>query len=114
MRAALGSPYALVWQDAWKLSRTVVMRPENTPVALLGNVFAIPHASSVVLAGTGLALGKLFSIAKKKEQIQELRRKNQSSLLVDLKKDFRSYTKKRGGGDMNFHAWNCMEEYIVD
>jgi hypothetical protein len=83
-------------------------------LALLESVFAIPQAATVALGATCLALGGLFSISKTKEKLQELRRKSHGSLLVDLQRDFRRYTSQRGGGDMNFHAWNCMEEYIND
>lgn len=81
---------------------------------IFGQLFSIPSTSTVTLAATGLALGGLFNIHNTKEDIRKLKEKSPASFLVELRKSFESYTSARGGGDMNFHAYNCMEEYIND
>jgi len=81
---------------------------------IFGQLFSIPSTSTVALAATGLALGGLFNIHNTKEEIRKLKEKSPASFLVELRKSFKAYTRARGGGDMNFHAYNCMEEYVND
>lgn len=82
--------------------------------AFLGKLFAIPDASTIALGTTGLALGGLFNIASTREQLSALRKSSPASAFMDLQRTFKGYTRQRGGGDMNFHAYNCMEEYVND
>ena len=82
--------------------------------AFLGKLFAIPSASTVSLGVAGLAIGSLFNISSTREKLLELRPSSPASALVDIQKTFKDYTRQRGGGDMNFHAYNCMEEYVND
>lgn len=83
------------------------------PIAL-GKLFSLPYASTAAIAGTALAIGGIYSIAKGKSELLELRQKNPASLLVDIGRDFKHYTRFRADGDANFHAFNCMEEYVND
>jgi len=81
---------------------------------VFGKMMSIPTASTVILGGTGLALGALFSIKNTKNEIKKLNKDNPISCLVEMNNSFKNYTSARGGGDMNYHAWNCMEEFIND
>ncbi len=76
--------------------------------------FSLPAASTVALTATGLALGGIFNIHNAKEEIKNLNKKNPASFLIELNRSFKNYTWLRGGGDINFHAYNCMEEYVND
>jgi hypothetical protein len=82
--------------------------------ALFNQLLQIPAASSVVLGATGLAIGALYNISKTKEDVRKLKQQSPASYLVDLEQSFKGYTRVRGGGDMNWHAFNCMEEYVND
>lgn len=79
-----------------------------------GQLFSIPTASAVILTSTALAIGGIFNICNTKEELRKLKRKTPASFLVEMKETFKDYTQARGGGDMNFHAYNCMEEYVND
>lgn len=81
---------------------------------IFGQLLSIPHSSSVALGTAGLAIGGLFNIQNTKQEIRKLNQENPASFLMELRKTFKSYTRARGGGDMNFHAFNCMEEYVND
>lgn len=81
---------------------------------IFGQLFSIPHASTITLCAAGLAIGGLFNIQNTKVELQKLNQQNPVSFLVELRRDFKSYTGVRGGGDINFHAYNCMEEYVND
>lgn len=81
---------------------------------VLGKLMSIPTASTIPLGVSGLAIGALFSVKSTKEELKRLNFEQPSSYLVELRKTFRSYTTVRGGGDINHHAWNCMEEYVND
>lgn len=81
---------------------------------VFGELFSIPTASTIVLGASGLALGGLFSLNSNRNDLRKLKAEHQASYLVDLKRHFRKYTTVRGGGDINYHAWNCMEEYVCD
>ena len=81
---------------------------------IFGQLLSIPSSSTVVLGAAGLAIGGLFNIQNTKEELQKLNEKNPASFLVEMRRSFKSYTQARGGGDMNFHAFNCMEEYVND
>ena len=81
---------------------------------VLGKLFAIPTASTVALATTGLVLGGLFNIVSTKEKLTELKNSSPASAFLDIRRTFARYTAQRGGGDINFHAYNCMEEYVND
>jgi hypothetical protein len=85
-----------------------------TAPVTLANFFNIPEASTVALAGTALALGAIFNIKSTRQQLETLRKQSPTSCLVELRNEFKEYTSSRGGGDMNFHAFNCMEEYVND
>jgi len=81
---------------------------------IFGQLLSIPSTSSVALGVAGLAVGGLFNIQNTKEELKKLNEKNPASFLVEMRKSFKGYTGARGGGDMNFHAYNCMEEYVND
>jgi len=83
------------------------------PVAL-GKLFEIPHASTVALAATGLAVGGLFNIKNTKAELKKLQKENPISALIEMRKSFKNYTSFRGGGDINYKAFNDMEEYVND
>lgn len=81
---------------------------------IFGQLLSIPSASTIALGATGLAIGGLFNIQNTREELKKLNEKNPASFLVEMRKSFKDYTRARGGGDMNFHAFNCMEEYVND
>jgi hypothetical protein len=81
---------------------------------VFGQLFSIPHASTVTLAATGLAIGGIYNLASSFEELRKLRESAPTSFLVELGGSFKNYTSQRGGGDINFHAYNCMEEYVND
>ena len=83
------------------------------PIAL-GSLFQIPTASTVALTASSIALGGLFNIKNSEIELRKLQKENPVSLLVEMSHSFKNYTSSRGGGDMNFHAYNCMEEYVSD
>lgn len=83
------------------------------PVAL-GAFFNIPVASAVALTFTGIAIGGLFKIKNTKAELLKLQKDNPVSCLVEIEGSFKKYTSSRSGGDMNYHAFNCMEEYVND
>lgn len=80
----------------------------------LGSVLNIPATQIITLAATCIGLGGLFSIKNSKLELNKLRETNPASLLVEINSSFKQYTTARGGGDINYHAFNCMEEYIND
>jgi len=85
----------------------------------LMKVMDIPFASMIplnttALEITGIALGALFTIKSNAQDIKKLKKDSASSFLLDLESSFKGYTRQRGGGDINYHAWNCMEEFIND
>lgn len=80
----------------------------------LGSLFNIPLASTVSLFASSLAIGALFNIKNTKAEIEKMQRESPVSCLVQMRGDFKHYTSQRGGGDINFHAYNCMEEYVND
>jgi hypothetical protein len=82
--------------------------------AVFGKLMSIPTASTVALGATGMALGALYSTNATSQELKKIRQDNQVSMLVDMKKSFKNYTSGRGGGDINHHAWNCMEEFVND
>ncbi|MCH8538901.1 MAG: DUF6236 family protein [Alkalimonas sp.] len=81
---------------------------------VFGKLMSIPTASTVALGAAGLALGAMYSTRATSHELKKLRRDNQVSMLVDMNRSFRNYTSARGGGDINYHAWNCMEEFVND
>ena len=81
---------------------------------IFGQLLSIPSASTVALGTAGLAIGGLFNIQNTKEELRKLNDKNPASFLVEMRTSFKRYTSARGGGDMNFHGFNCMEEYVND
>lgn len=81
---------------------------------IFGQLLSIPSSSSVALGAAGLAIGGLFNIQNTKEELRKLNEKNPASFLFEMRNSFKGYTHARGGGDMNFHAFNCMEEYVND
>ena len=109
-------------QDQYRASADIIKAKTWFGVSLMGfpaplvfgQLFAIPSSSTVALGVASLAIGGLFNIQGSKEEVRKLNENNPASFLVQLTKSFRSYTNTRGGGDMNFHAYNCMEEYVND
>lgn len=83
------------------------------PLAL-GNVFDISATQISAIAATCIGLGGLFNIKNSKAELNKLKKDNPASLLVEMNHSFKEYTCSRGGGDVNFHAYNCMEEFIND
>ncbi len=81
---------------------------------VFGQLMSIPTASTIALGAAGLAIGGLFNIQNTREELRKLNEKRPESFLFELRKSFKQYTGRRGGGDMNFHAYNCMEEYVND
>lgn len=81
---------------------------------VFGKLMSIPTASTVALGATGLAIGALFSIKNTANELKKLNKENPASLLVEMRRSFKNYTSARGGGDINYHAWNCMEEFVND
>jgi hypothetical protein len=81
---------------------------------VFGKLMSIPTASTVALGVSGLAIGALFSLKSTREDLRKLNAEHPASYLVELRRHFRGYTTARGGGDINYHAWNCMEEYVND
>lgn len=87
----------------------------NIPASIqLSQLFSIHPISSAILAATGIAIGAIVSIKNTREEMEKLKKNNPASFLIDINKSFRNYTKVRNGGDINFHAYNCIEEYIND
>ena len=74
----------------------------------------IPTASTITLGATALAIGGLFNIKNTEEEIKKLNKENPASFFIEMRRSFKRYTGARGGGDINYHAWNCMEEYVND
>lgn len=81
---------------------------------IFGKFMSIPTASTIALGVSGVAIGALFSLKSSREELKRLNVEQPSSYLVELRRTFRGYTKMRGGGHINYHAWNCMEEYVND
>lgn len=81
---------------------------------IFGQLMQIPTASTVALGAAGLAIGGLFNIQNTRDELRKLNEKTPASFLVEMRRSFKGYTSARGGGDMNFHAYNCMEEYVND
>ena len=80
----------------------------------LAKIFKIPDLSTSVLIGTGLAIGAIYSLRSMVQGLRDIRMRNPYSCLALMEGDFSKYTRQRGGGDINFHLFNCMEEYIND
>ena len=80
----------------------------------LGSLFGLSTATIAVLTTSSIALGGLFNIKNSKVELRKLQRENPASYLFEMGRSFKQYTRARGGGDINFHAYNCMEEYIND
>lgn len=80
----------------------------------LGSVLNIPATKIMTLAATSIGLGGLFNIKNSKIELNKLKKENPASLLVELHSNFKQYTSIRKGGDINCHAFNCMEEYVND
>ena len=80
----------------------------------LGTMFNIPVASTVALALTGIAIGGLFNIKNTAVELRKLQKDNPVSCLIEMRRSFKKYTSFRAVGDINFHAFNCMEEYVND
>lgn len=82
--------------------------------SVFAHLMDIPVASTITLGVTGLALGALYTIKSNEQDLKKLNRENPASFLIELHRSFKKYTSARGGGDINYHAWNCMEEFIND
>ncbi|WP_158300680.1 DUF6236 family protein [Chromobacterium sp. ATCC 53434] len=78
------------------------------------NHLSLDARSMFALGVSGLAIGGLYSLVNKKKDLIDLSRANPASFIFHVERTFKNYTLKRGGGDINFHAWNCMEEYVND
>lgn len=85
-----------------------------TAPVTLAELFKLPSTTTMALAGSALALGAIFNIKSTRKELETLRKNHTGSYLAQLRKEFRHYTSFRGGGDINFHAFNCMEEYVND
>lgn len=109
-------------QEQYKASADIIKAKSWFGISLMGfpapiifgQMFSIPHASTVALGAAGLAIGGLFNIQNTKEEIRKLNQQNSASFLFELRSSFKNYTRSRGGGDINYHAYNCMEEYVND
>ncbi len=77
-------------------------------------LLSIPIDQALPFGAAWLAIGGMFNILSTKEDVRKLREKNPASFLVEMRKSFKAYTSARGGGDINYHAYNCMEEYVND
>jgi hypothetical protein len=87
----------------------------NFPASIqLSQIFAIPPISAAILALTGIAVGTIVCIKNTRQEIKKLKKNNPASFLIDIEKSFKNYTQARKGGDINYHAFNCIEEYIND
>ena len=80
----------------------------------LGQFFNLPYASTVALTVASIAIGGLYNIKNTQQELKKLQKENPASLLFEIRKSFKRYTSFRGGGDMNYKAFNCMEEYVND
>lgn len=78
------------------------------------NIFNIQDLARAILLSTGVALGFIYTLSASKEHMRALRNKHPYSCLALMEKDFKDFTRQHGGGDVNFHAFNCLEEYIND
>lgn len=83
------------------------------PLAFV-QIFDIPDSAAAILTAAGIAIGLMFNIESTKEELKKLNRQQPASFLTELHRSFKDYTSERGGGDINFHAYNCMEEYVND
>ena len=79
----------------------------------LGKVLEIPHATAVSLGAT-LAIGGLFNIKSTRAQLLKMKQENPITCLIDIEERFKNYTTRLGGGDINYYAYQCMEEYVND
>lgn len=82
--------------------------------SIFAHFMDIPTASTVALGATGLALGALYTIKSNAQDLKKLNKENPASFLIETDRSFKNYTSRRGGGDINYHAWNCMEEFVND
>lgn len=83
------------------------------PLALI-QMFDIQHNALSYLAGGAFAIGGLFNLIASKRDLENLNKKTPVSCLFEIHRAFKGYTRVRGGGDINWHAFNCMEEYVND
>ncbi|MCU8005799.1 DUF6236 family protein [Shewanella sp. SM96] len=86
------------------------------PIALC-KLLAIPTATTIGIAATGIAIGGLYSLMASKEEVKKLNKDNPSAFLTVLGRDFKGHCRARGsrmGGDINMTAWNSMQEYVAD
>lgn len=83
-------------------------------IAKIADFFPISDVSKACVIGTGIALGLIYSIAASKNEMAALIKGSPFSCLSLMEHQFVNYTSRRGGGDINFHAYNCLEEYIND
>jgi len=91
--------------NLWKGTQLIAFPAATATISpLMGGLLGVAH----------VIFGGMYYIRNGKEELKELRLKNSASCLVDLEKSFSNYTSQRGGGDANFHAYNCMEEYVND
>lgn len=82
--------------------------------ALTSKIFNITDTQTAVLIGTGIALGAIYSIAATKSELRKLNQSSPYSALALMQKEFKNVTSQRGGGDLSFKAYNCLEEYVND
>lgn len=85
-----------------------------TGTSALLQALNITGATKSVLIGTGMAVGFVYGLNEHASNLRNVRRENPYSCLALMEKEFSNYTSQCGGGDINFHAYNCMEEYIND
>jgi hypothetical protein len=77
-------------------------------------LFSIPLSEVLPIGASCLGIGGIVNILSTQEDVRRLRELNPASFIVDMRKTFKKYTTVRGGGDINYHAFNCMEEYVND
>ena len=81
---------------------------------VLGPLLGLSPVSTTVLAAAGIAMGGIYNLSSKNQELRKLRGSNPASYFCDLEDTFKNYTNVRGGGDINYHAYNCLEEYVND
>lgn len=82
----------------------------SAPIYLL-NVFGVPVESVIKFGAGSIGLGGMYNIMTTKNKLKELRKRNPSSMLIEMHSSFKKYRKNK---PINQHAWRCMEEYVND
>jgi len=80
----------------------------------LGKMLGMGDASTMILAASAVAIGGIVKLSNHRKEIAKAIKENPASAIVSLASDFKQYTGRRDGGDVNFYAYNCLEEYVND